>query len=1151
MRKQRFMCQTTKTQFLFLVASAFMQAIAILGFDNRSLSAQEIVETELATRFERQVHAIIAQHCTECHSEKTAEADIDITLFKSLSDVKQQLPVWQKVAEMLSSRQMPPKDAKQLSESDSQLLRLWVGSMLQMEARRSAGDPGPVVLRRLNNAEYTYTIRDLTGLRALTPAQEFPADGAAGEGFTNAGNALSMSPALFAKYLDAAKAVAAHAVLLPSGIRFSEFTTRRDWTEELLTNIRQLYATYSAKTGETQVNLQGVVFDTNSGGRLPVEQYMRATLEEREALTKGTKSIESVANERELSSKYLKLIWGILQSQESTTQLLTDLRTKWRQAGPQQAAELTAQISGWQQSLWGFSSVGHIGKVNGPKAWMEPLNPLVSRQELRFKLPAAGPDNLVSIYLVTGDAGDGNERDLAVWERPRLVAAGRPDLLLRDVRRVTSELAKHREETFQVAAQCLAAAAETYELEAPFNLSELAAKYQVPAIALQAWLDYLGVAAQGPIKIASPLGRPMASAAGYDFIRGWVGDDALSVVANSSDNAVRIPGNMRPHSVAVHPSPTLQVAVGWRSPVADSLRIAGSVQHAHPECGNGVGWALELRRGNSRQRLATGVSQGAAVVSFGPFESVSVQPGDLISLVINPRDGNHSCDLTAIELSLASATQSWNLAQDVSPDILAANPHADRLGNKEVWHFYSEPVSQNNDHVIPTGSLLARWQATGNKDERKQLGEALQKLLLDGTSGLAADAPDKALHQQLTSLSGPLLSAALQSIAAQPTNIEVVTSELGLDPKIFGVHPDGDAVEPGSLCVKAPSIIEVRLPADLVAGSEFVATGYIHPSAANAGSVQFEVLTEKPATLEGLQAIAVTEGVKSGAWTSNNRSVSMTAPIVVAEDSPVRRQLITAFDDFRNLFPTALCYTKIVPVDEVVTLTLYYREDDQLKRLMLNDAEIANLDRLWKELHFASQDAFLSVDAYEQLWQFATQDADPSAFEPLREPLKQRAEEFRNELSAAEPTHVAAVVRFAEQAFRRPLSRTEKESLEGLYTELRTDELTHEDSVRLLLARVLVAPAFLYRTEVGGANTATTSTPATRRVTDFELAVRLSYFLWSSAPDERLRSLASERRLHEPEVLREETQRLLKDERAATGNRIRLSVVADLRIRFA
>ena len=79
---------------------------------------------------------------------------------------------------------------------------------LKTAARARAGDPGPVVIRRLNNAEYTFTIRDLTGVSSLDPAKEFPADGAAGEGFMNTGNALAMSPSLVTKYMDAAKNIA-------------------------------------------------------------------------------------------------------------------------------------------------------------------------------------------------------------------------------------------------------------------------------------------------------------------------------------------------------------------------------------------------------------------------------------------------------------------------------------------------------------------------------------------------------------------------------------------------------------------------------------------------------------------------------------------------------------------------------------------------------------------------------------------------------------------------------------------------------------------------------------------------------------------------------------------------------------------------------
>ena len=88
----------------------------------------------------------------------------------------------------------------------------WVRKFLAHEARAQAGDPGPVVLRRLNNSEYTYALQDLTGVSSLDPAKEFPVDGAAGEGFINSGAAQAMSPSLFTKYLDAAKAVSQHAV---------------------------------------------------------------------------------------------------------------------------------------------------------------------------------------------------------------------------------------------------------------------------------------------------------------------------------------------------------------------------------------------------------------------------------------------------------------------------------------------------------------------------------------------------------------------------------------------------------------------------------------------------------------------------------------------------------------------------------------------------------------------------------------------------------------------------------------------------------------------------------------------------------------------------------------------------------------------------
>ncbi len=69
----------------------------------------------------------------------------------------------------------------------------WIQAVRAEEARKNAGDPGMVLARRLSNAEYNYTIRDLTG-EDLQPTREFPVDPANPAGFDNSGESLTMSP---------------------------------------------------------------------------------------------------------------------------------------------------------------------------------------------------------------------------------------------------------------------------------------------------------------------------------------------------------------------------------------------------------------------------------------------------------------------------------------------------------------------------------------------------------------------------------------------------------------------------------------------------------------------------------------------------------------------------------------------------------------------------------------------------------------------------------------------------------------------------------------------------------------------------------------------------------------------------------------------
>ncbi len=1043
-----------------------------------------------AADYEKDIRPLLAEYCLKCHSTEKHKGDLDMERFASFADVKREPEVWQKALEQIHDREMPPKDKPQFSAEQKQVFTSWIAGTLEAIGRDNAGDPGPVVLRRLSNTEYTYTLRDLTGVESLDPAREFPADSAAGEGFTNAGAAMVMSPALLTKYLDAAKEIASHAVLLPDGIAFSEKTTSRDWTEEKLSAIRALYARFSETGGAQPVNLQGIQFDTNAGGRLPVEKYLAATLEVRDG-----KPLAAVAAERGLNGKFLSALASALTDKKPSL-LFDPIRAQWQKAKAADTPALAAAIGQWQKALWRFTTVGHIGKRDGPKAWQEPVTPLAPRQEIRLKLPAPQDGKDVTLYFSTSDAGDGHEHDSAVWENARLVAKGRRDLPLRNVRSAVASLIAQRAKVFAGAAQCLAAAAEV--TASPDNAARelLAHKHGVDAAVLSPWLEYLGIGG-GEVRIDSHLKQKSEKAESYDFIKGWAGADALSVSANSSDQHVRVPGNVKPHSVVVHPSPKLRIAIGWQSPVSGTVRITGQVQHAHPDCGNGVTWHLELRRGGTHQRLAAGVAQGGGVVPLGPLENVAVQPGDFISMVVGPRDGNHSCDLTAVELNIADGGKEWNLARDVSPNILSGNPNG-------VWHFYSEPDNgAGPESIIPAGSLLAKWRAAP-ADGKPGVAKELQALLQSGGAGLAKDAPDAVLYRQLASLSGPVMRTEIAPGVVAPDSTH------GLDPAIF----DG-----ANLPVTAPSVIEVKLPAELAEGCELVTTAALKDAE---GSVQMQVLTAKPAGGAGLTAgNAAAQGGKS-TWSDGELPLKYDAPIIVSDGSAARRRVEAAMEEFRQLFPVALCYTKIVPVDEVVTLTLFYREDEHLRRLMLDDAQAAQLDRLWDEMHFVGQDALTLVDAYEQLWQFATQDADPSAFTPMGEPIKKRAAEFRKLLVDTESKHLQAVLDFAPRAWRRPLSETEATELRALYQKLRSQELPHDAAIRMLLSRVLVAPAFLYRGEKAAPG------KMARPVNEGELAARLSYFLWSSAPDDELSGLAAAGKLHDPAVLAAQAKRMMQ-----------------------
>ncbi|MDX1561866.1 MAG: DUF1592 domain-containing protein [Gammaproteobacteria bacterium] len=131
---------------------------------------------------------------------------------------------------------------------------------------------------------------------------------------------------------------------------------------------------------------------------------------------------------------------------------------------------------------------------------------------------------------------------------------------------------------------------------------------------------------------------------------------------------------------------------------------------------------------------------------------------------------------------------------------------------------------------------------------------------------------------------------------------------------------------------------------------------------------------------------------------------------------------------------------------------------------------------------------------------------------------------------AEEPACAAEIVTLlATRAFRRPLSPEELGPLLEFYEAGRRDG-NFETGIQQALARVLVDPRFLYRVE---RDRPALAAGAVHPVDDYELASRLSFFLWSSIPDDELLSVAAGGRLGQPDELERQVRRMLADPKAA------------------
>ena len=196
--------------------------------------------------------------------------------------------------EKLAAKEMPPKPAKQPSADARQAVMDWIQAVRTNEAHKSAGDPGLVLARRLSNAEYNYTIRDLTGVD-IRPTREFPVDPANTAGFDNSGESLTMSPALLNKYLQAAREVANQMVLTADGFLFAPYPMLVETDREKFA-IQRIVSFYDRQPTDFADYFQAAW-----------RYKHRARLGEPKATLAG------IAAESKVSPKYLPMVWQILR----------------------------------------------------------------------------------------------------------------------------------------------------------------------------------------------------------------------------------------------------------------------------------------------------------------------------------------------------------------------------------------------------------------------------------------------------------------------------------------------------------------------------------------------------------------------------------------------------------------------------------------------------------------------------------------------------------------------------------------------------------------------------------------------------------------------------------------------------------------------
>lgn len=273
----------------------------------------------------------LQEYCFRCHGSEKAKADVNLKALTTSDAIGVGFKTWELVLEMLEAGEMPPEDEAQPTNEERVRLSDDIEAALRRVQMESEGDPGIVELRRLTRAEYAYSIEDLTGLR-LEFGHILPEDAAGGEGFANFGAAQFLHGGGLERYLEAAKMVAARAVIGAGSLRFYSDPGMTGQELSAIHRIRDIYREWGFRSGSGE---GGEAFGLD---KYPRAFYVGWRFLHRDALTLHDVELRELAHQEGIPERFAQSIWAVLTDEDPSFPT-SEITNAWRALPPPSALD--------------------------------------------------------------------------------------------------------------------------------------------------------------------------------------------------------------------------------------------------------------------------------------------------------------------------------------------------------------------------------------------------------------------------------------------------------------------------------------------------------------------------------------------------------------------------------------------------------------------------------------------------------------------------------------------------------------------------------------------------------------------------------------------------------------------------------------------